>query len=252
MGRAFLTGSHAYGRPGPDSDIDLVVLAEPATADWIADNVGTAHAGSAGGPADISAVFGRLNLISVTDPAAYAWWAEGTRRLRAEGEANKSLWRAAGVTRARAIEVLENLKRTADAERARDFLARERLGRAAMADVKLLRLVGVKNTRPLWPADFEGKIRHLEAEPDDRARWGVTADWLDENGEPELAAGFRYVFRKPDIKIYRSKDATKLWCLDNLPPAVSVRWHGYEADRETPAGLAACIYYALERARADL
>lgn len=62
---AFITGSHAYGTPGPESDIDLVVCLDGSTDDehflWDnSDNGGSCR-------------FGKLNLITLSPEKFKAW-----------------------------------------------------------------------------------------------------------------------------------------------------------------------------------
>lgn len=66
----FITGSHAYGEPRPDSDIDLVVWAETGsdTRNVLEEN---------GYPVR----FGKLNLILVDDEEQWQIWKRGTDQL---------------------------------------------------------------------------------------------------------------------------------------------------------------------------
>src|SRR5437899_12858576 len=81
--RSFLTGSHVYGTPKPDSDIDLVVLVSPehlaklrefADADYKWNN--DYHT------AKLSFRFGKLNLICCTNEIDFNVWKEGTEKLQ--------------------------------------------------------------------------------------------------------------------------------------------------------------------------
>jgi hypothetical protein len=56
----FITGSHAYGTPRPDSDIDLVTLVNPNDRD-------------------------KLNIIACCSKARFDVWKEGTEKLMALG-----------------------------------------------------------------------------------------------------------------------------------------------------------------------
>lgn len=81
--KSFLTGSRAYGTPHPDSDIDLVVLANEDEARefiWSADvnNGGQTHSGDGN---DVSLRFSRLNLIVLTDPEKFDLWQKATEAL---------------------------------------------------------------------------------------------------------------------------------------------------------------------------
>lgn len=92
---SILTGSQVYGRPGPKSDVDLVVLLSPADIEKLralADPGSDAKPGNSdGGPQTIDGLsaslkFGRLNLICVADPLAFEVWRRGTRSLLIESE----------------------------------------------------------------------------------------------------------------------------------------------------------------------
>lgn len=100
--RSFLTGSHAYGTPAPESDVDLVVFVETeAKAKIVAllrEETPTAREVEAGYGVAIS--IGSLNLILVDDPYAYDIWQEGTTQLIAR----------APVTREEAVRLFAKLR----------------------------------------------------------------------------------------------------------------------------------------------
>ena len=108
--RSFITGSRAYGQPkdgyGPDdSDVDLVIHISGPNLEVLlkmADEV--LECGERfdeySGPASASLRFGKLNLIAVTDEAAYAVWAAGTSALQHK----------APVTRDQAIDFFRKLR----------------------------------------------------------------------------------------------------------------------------------------------
>lgn len=250
MCRAFITGSRAYGRPRPGSDTDLVVLMDPETIEKLIPHADSHHRGSAETAVDASVNFGALNLICVADPRDYAWWRDGTAQLKDEFARHPD--RLPGAIRERAIGVLEDMRAAAERERDLEDVRLRRLARGDMVGVSLLDLVRVGNTRPVWPAEFRTMVELLEKTPDDRDGYGKAADWLDEADEPQLAECFRYAFRKPAVKIYRSKDAVKSWSFENLPPAVSAHYTGWPGDRSTLAGLMATLWPALEAVRGDL
>lgn len=120
--RSFITGSRAYGPraglKGGKSDVDLVVLvsfkdlellrslADSDDAEKLADSDAgpTAH----GPRGSASLRFGKLNLIAVTDPVAFAVWHEGTKKLaRAAEQGDRPL----EITRDLAIKFFEVLRR---------------------------------------------------------------------------------------------------------------------------------------------
>lgn len=70
--RGFITGSHAYGRPGPDSDVDLVVMVdEEATMKLqeLSEGQRTVR-------------FGKLNLILCYSETEFSAWRMTTDRLK--------------------------------------------------------------------------------------------------------------------------------------------------------------------------
>ena len=93
---SFLTGSRAYGAPRPDSDIDLVMLADGATFQTLAMAASKAEFFANGG---CSIRFGLLNIIGVTRQDEFAKWKAGTEHLKT----------VAPVTRTTAVEYLTGL-----------------------------------------------------------------------------------------------------------------------------------------------
>lgn len=102
---ALLTGSHAYGEPGDDSDIDLVVLlgdeAIKVLSEASEEDVRYPDAAS------MAMRFGPLNLLVCRDSpagrAAFAVWRQGTEVLQA----------AKPVTREVAVETFRALRKEA-------------------------------------------------------------------------------------------------------------------------------------------
>ena len=117
--------------------------------------------------------------------------------------------------------------------------------------VKLLDLVALPDSRPLWPAEFHALIAKLEDNPEERAQWGVIADWLDENDEPELAAAFRWLSNR---NIYRVEVDTPA----RAPRRISTmafrnrapfEFYAMPECRADPAIFAATVRGQLEKAR---
>lgn len=246
MSRAFVSGSQVYGTPNNSSDVDLVILTDFASMEKLAPLASRVDTGSAEGSVDASLTFGRLNLICVGEPLDWAWWREGTDELR----------RSRPVFRQHAIDLLEIKKEAAlnSVVAAVNQISRQvyRGGRA-VADIKLFDLVRVQNTKHLWPADFTDKVKQLETDPDDKGRYGVVADWLDENREPELAEAFRYVFKRPNVFVQQARHTKSAsWDLSGLPPAVSAHFGLFGFCVDTVPGLMAALAAALAKARADL
>ena len=79
---AILTGSHAYGKPGPDSDVDLVVLMDPVGAADLARILGAEVSRSEPGRyPGVHFRTGRLNVIVETRGEWFDVWVQGTRDL---------------------------------------------------------------------------------------------------------------------------------------------------------------------------
>lgn len=98
---AVITGSYAYGAPGSDSDVDLVVKVSDADFERIFDSADMSACDvSKYGEHDSTAIFqiGSLNLIVVCDDDVFNVWRDGTEHLRAESEK-----RGAPITRAEAV-----------------------------------------------------------------------------------------------------------------------------------------------------
>lgn len=83
--RPIVTGSHAYGTPHADSDVDLVIFVGPdgdipglnLVLNAADNDVASDYDGSAGFPL----TFGKLNLILCTKFEQYDCWAKGTADL---------------------------------------------------------------------------------------------------------------------------------------------------------------------------
>lgn len=90
---AFITGSHAYGEPHADSDVDLVIRADVDDMSLLRELSGCRQ-----GPIR----FGQLNLIVCTNDELFTAWQKGTEQLMAEGRET-----GLPVTRERACEVLK-------------------------------------------------------------------------------------------------------------------------------------------------
>jgi hypothetical protein len=69
--KSFITGSHAYGTPTENSDVDLAIFCSEEDADFL-------WKASEDGP---SVRFGKMNLIIFTNERAYDRWKECTNNL---------------------------------------------------------------------------------------------------------------------------------------------------------------------------
>lgn len=94
--KAFITGSHAYGRPNKSSDVDLVILVSEEdlkilkeeadeSNNWECEGRYKEHA-----PQASCLRFGFLNLIVCTTQEQYDLWLKGTRRLKKKGPVKRS------------------------------------------------------------------------------------------------------------------------------------------------------------------
>lgn len=121
--------------------------------------------------------------------------------------------------------------------------------------VSLLKIVSVPGTRDLWPADFAALVKKLEAKPTDKAAFGVTADWLDENGEPELARAFRYFSRKKEARLHKSSwpEPGGSWDCVGLPDVLSdaALPDDLKTDDTTLPGAMATLYHQIAAAEAE-
>lgn len=85
--RCFITGSQAYGTPGPDSDIDLVILCDKEVVDKL--QLFSDHSGqdameeyyNDGLPC---LYFGKLNIIFVCNLGLFEVWKKATEFLAAK------------------------------------------------------------------------------------------------------------------------------------------------------------------------
>lgn len=90
--QAFLTGSHAYGYPGPDSDIDLVVLVTKDEFDKLRQNAdsmeGVDEQYDENGSCSLR--FGNLNLLCFFDERRFLDWKKCTEVLKTQAPVSRS------------------------------------------------------------------------------------------------------------------------------------------------------------------
>jgi hypothetical protein len=82
--KPFLTGSHAYGTPHKDSDIDIVMMIDDADLEEVLgenDEFETKGEHSGGNP---SYLIGNVNFI-VVDKLEYDCWLEATNMMKSSG-----------------------------------------------------------------------------------------------------------------------------------------------------------------------
>ena len=94
--KAFITGSHAYGEPHADSDVDLVVRVDHDDLALLRELSGCRK-----GPIR----FGTLNIIACVSDELYLAWLDGTNALMDEGRTT-----GCPIPRERACEVLKALR----------------------------------------------------------------------------------------------------------------------------------------------
>ena len=96
---AFITGSHAYGTPGPKSDIDLVLPLDPEVIKVLRQLADT----GSDPPGSTSMRFGKVNLIVPDTAESLKVWPQGTAELAARKP----------VTRSEAVSVFVKRRRSA-------------------------------------------------------------------------------------------------------------------------------------------
>lgn len=97
--RAFLTGSHAYGAPREDSDVDVAVLVEPELMDHLRNACGSNWKEHYGGARPPCLEIGKLQFILFQDEHEFLAWRRATKWLKDEKP----------VTKGRAIRVIHAL-----------------------------------------------------------------------------------------------------------------------------------------------
>lgn len=134
-----------------------------------------------------------------------------------------------------------------------------------MIQISLLDIVLVKDARHLWPDEFHGLVAAAEDDPADRLRFGVIADWCDENGEDVYGAAWRWLHNRPyvespksGVRVYRHRAGYgeyHRWEMDNLPQWVAHAPTGHrrfeQCDR-TLAALVADFAYQLQAVKGEL
>ena len=103
---AFLTGSHAYGRPTADSDIDIVMRVDEGLFDCLHEILCTFPDGESQYDCGTSCQirFGKVDLICCFEDETFAKWLLGTRKLQ---KRRGQLRRA--ITRDEAVQVFKDL-----------------------------------------------------------------------------------------------------------------------------------------------
>ena len=122
-----------------------------------------------------------------------------------------------------------------------------------MVPVNLIDLVAVPNTRHLWPEQFAGLVATCEEASHERTAFGVVADWVEqEAGEPQYAAAWRWLMRRPEVAVehYRPGTWESSWRFEGLPEPVAGIYA--EGDAKTLAGRVAVLAEQLRRLRAHL
>lgn len=84
--RSFITGSHAYGKPTPKSDVDLVVLVTKASAALLVESCENqeeiAKTASYGEDKKVLNIrFGKLNVLCCLTVEGFNTWKKGTAAL---------------------------------------------------------------------------------------------------------------------------------------------------------------------------
>jgi uncharacterized protein (TIGR02996 family) len=118
--------------------------------------------------------------------------------------------------------------------------------------VKLHDLVLLTGSKHLWPTEFRALADGLESQPDEHTGWGVLADWLKENDEPEFEEAARWVrgrmLRPPILRITKSKMFDR-WLFDPIPQAIRDEIdHNKIVDKLVVAAVV-ILYQGVEKAR---
>ena len=82
VSNAFLTGSQVYGKPRPESDIDVVVLLDFMDFEKLAELTDAERGGSAPKEHGISLKYGKLNLVMMHDRRIFEAWQTATEALK--------------------------------------------------------------------------------------------------------------------------------------------------------------------------
>lgn len=98
--KAFVSGSHVYGTPNEDSDIDLIVMMDESLAKWLYEMAETDDCSHTPACGSLSVRFGKINLICCWEQWVYDLWFNGTSLLHG----------AKPVTRDTAIILFESLR----------------------------------------------------------------------------------------------------------------------------------------------
>lgn len=119
--------------------------------------------------------------------------------------------------------------------------------------VSLFELVRIDagQSRDLWPAQFAGLLRKIEADgvTDAATQWGALADLCQEYDEPRLERGFRWLMSRPAIR-FDKITGYETWQIRDAPRIVADFVHEINNEfgaRDSIAGCVAHIVLALER-----
>lgn len=113
-----------------------------------------------------------------------------------------------------------------------------------MVSVSLLALCRVKDSAAAWPEEFAAHVTGCESNTVDRLPFGVLADWLDERGEGELAAAFRWLHKRPEVGVVKGIGGRDYccWSLQDLP-----RLMGYSLSGESGHGFVGVVVTLADR-----
>lgn len=112
--------------------------------------------------------------------------------------------------------------------------------------VSLELLVTFPATVGLWPKEFYDLTEAAEIEPNERTRFGVMADWCDENDEPGLARACRYIAKRVTVTVEKENPdrySSQYWRLTGLPPSLRALMH--ESHRSTLIAMVSDLAKAL-------
>lgn len=115
--------------------------------------------------------------------------------------------------------------------------------------VNLIDLVCLPNSEPLWPEEFQAFVRAIHRDHQERTRYGVCADWLEEKVEEDaLAAAFRFVATRSDVFVNKRR-TEQTWYLFGLGTVLRDEMSRIRDHWPTVPHLLADLAVALEAAR---
>lgn len=239
--KAFITGSRAYGLFTLTSDLDLAILIDQEDAALLRE-----HAEEFIQPApdyqngNYNYRFGPLNLLVFTDPVEFQAW----RKARDELAKIKVL-SVGGHSRGHSRDVA-----IATIIKAVEKAVKEQ---PVPISVSLMKIAGQASCESLIPDDLRTILQAVADTPSERAGYGILAEWMNDNGEPDLAAACMMCFKRDEVKLVKLRGNQVLWEFSSLPPAINSHYSAYSiGDSRTLLSAFACLAEAIAKTKQDL